>query len=426
MTALLPIFYTLLCAFCIVRLPFFRSMGFSKWTLLLIFALKITAALALHAIYTYYYPVRANADVFKYFDDARALFATLPEKPSYFLQILFGINPEQLPHLQPYFENTCHWNRMSFPDDNQTIIRINMLMMLFSWGNIFVHHVLAAFISLVAFCLLYKVFIAHFPKQKIVVFLCIFLVPSSLFWASALLKECVVMVGLGLFLYGLHSFLPQAQRRRVLAFCCGLLVLFCIKVYILAALVPASAACVLCAKLPHIRAWKLYAGVFACAAGIVVVGQLLHTLPLFEALANKRALFITQSIEQQAGSAIAIENIDSTVWAFVKETPAALWRAFALPYVWNIRSVMDVLPAGESCAAIVLIVLACVFPRKTTATQRNVLLFSFAFSVVLLWITGITSATVGSIVRYRMPMLPFLITSIALCVDWGEIFRHTK
>lgn len=424
MNLFLPVFYTLLCVFCIVRLPFFRSMELSNRMLLGVFALKIMAALALHAIYTYYYPVRANADVFKYFDDAQALFATLPENPSCFFQILFGSNPENIPHLQAYFENTWHWDRpteLNLPNDNQTIIRINMLIMLLSWGNIFVHHVIAAFISLVAFCLLYKVFVSHFPRQKTVLILGIFLVPSSLFWASAMLKECVVMIGLGLFVYGLHRFLQRAHWRALLTLFSGFFILLCIKVYILAALVPASAAFVLCAKFLHIRVWKIYGAVFVGIAGIIILNQLVHGFPLLEALANKRALFIAQAVEQQAGSYIAIGNIDNTLWAFVKETPAALWRAFALPYMWNIRSIMDVLPAFESLVTIVLIVLACIFPKKNTPEQRNLLLFSIVFSLVLLWFTGITTPTIGGIVRYRMPMLPFLITAIALCVDWERM-----
>ncbi|MCL2326878.1 MAG: hypothetical protein FWC39_00035 [Bacteroidetes bacterium] len=421
MNALLPILYTLLCAFCIVRLPFFRSMQLSKWTLLGVFALKITAALALHAIYTYYYPVRADADVFKYFDDAQALFASLLENPLHFLQILFDNNAGNLPHLQPYFENTWHWSRpveMGLFNDNQTIIRINMLMMLFSWGNIFVHHVLAAFISLVAFCLLYKVFISYFPQQKIIIVLGIFLVPSSLFWASAMLKECIVMLGLGLFLYGLHLFSQRQHWRSALLFLCGFLILLNIKVYILAALLPASIAFAFASKFPRkIKIWEMYAAIFGGAIVFVAVSG----IPVLEALVNKRTLFIAQAIEQQAGSYIAIGNIDNNVWAFIKETPAALWRAFALPYIWNIRSVMDVLPAGESFLTIVLIVLACIFPQKITAAQRNLLFFSITFSLALLWFTGITSPTVGGIVRYRMPMLPFLITGIALCVDWKRV-----
>jgi hypothetical protein len=401
-------------------------MGLSQWTLLGIFALKITAALALHAIYTYYYPERANADVFKYFDDAQALCATLPENPSYFFHILFGANPENAVHLQPYFEHTWHWNRpteLNLPNDNQTIIRINMLLMILSWGNIFVHHVIAAFISLVAFCLLYKVFIAYFPQQKTILILGIFLVPSSLFWASAMLKECIVMIGLGLFVYGLHLFTQRANWRALLTLIFGFAILLCIKVYILAALIPASAAFVLSAQFPHIRTWKLYGGVFIGIVAIIILNQLLHVVPLLEALSNKRALFIAQAVEQQAGSYIAIGNIDTTLWAFVKETPATLWRAFALPYIWNIRSVMDVLPAFESFATIILIILACIFPKKNTQEQRNVLLFSFTFGIVLLWFIGITTPTIGGIVRYRMPMLPFVITAIALCVDWGRMKR---
>jgi hypothetical protein len=404
-------------------------MGLSKWMLLGVFALKIIAALALHAIYTYYYPVRTDADVFKYFDDAQALFAVVPENPSHFFQIFFGSNPENLPHLQPYFENTWHWIRpmeMDLPNDNQTIIRINMLMMFLSWGNIFVHHILSAFISLIAFCLLYKVFISYFPQQKIIVCIGIFLIPSSLFWASAMLKECVVMVGLGLFLYGLHRVLQRAHWRSLFTILCGLFILLCIKVYILAALVPASIAFVCCTRFPHIRVWKIYTSTLIVSIILLVANQLLHGLPLFEALANKRAAFITQAIDVKAQSYIAIGNLDNSLRAFLIDTPVALWRAYILPYVWNIRSIMDILPALESCALTVMIVLACVFPSKTSNTQKNLIAFSFTFSFVLLWFVGITTPTIGGIVRYRMPLLPFLATSLALCIDYSKIVQRFK
>lgn len=386
-----------------------------------IFALKIVAALALHVIYTYYYTDRSTADVFKYFDDAQQLFASLHENPMHFFQILFSKSPENAAHLQSYFEYTFHWDRpteLGLPNDNQTLIRINMLLMLFSWGNVFVHHIVAAFASFVAFCLIYKVFITHFPQQKTVLILGIFLVPSSLFWASAMLKECVVMIGLGLFVYGFHLFLQKNRWRWLIPFMLGLFTLLCIKIYILAALIPASIALLLSVKFPRIRPWKIYGMVFAAVAIIVSLNELLHGIPLLDALANKRALFIAQAVEQQAGSYIAIGNIDSSLWTFIKETPFALWRAFALPYAWNIRSVMDVLPAFESFTCIVLIILACIFPKRHSESQRSILLFAFTFSLVLLWITGITTPTIGGIVRYRMPMLPFAITAIALCVDW--------
>ncbi len=423
MVIILPIFYTFLCVFLIVRLPFFRSMELPGWSLLGVFALKICAALALHAIYTYYYPVRADADVFKYFDDAQFLFASLFENPSHFFQIFFGNNHENIVHLQVYFDPTGHWFRpteLGLPNDCRTIIRINMVMMFFSWGNIFVHHVLAAFISLVAFCLLYKVFVAYFPQQKFIIFLGIFLVPSSLFWASAMLKECIVMIGLGLFLYGLHKLLQYWQWRSILMFVCGIVVLLSIKVYILVALVPASIAFAFAAKFPH-KIWKIYVGIFTGTIICIAINQLLQGIPLLEAFVNKRTTFIADALESQAGSYIAIGTVDTNLWAFAKETPAALWRAFAQPYLWNIRSIMDVLPAGESFATAILLLLACICPQKITPTQRNLLFFSFAFSLVLLWIVGITTPTIGGIVRYRMPVLPFVITSIALCVDWKRL-----
>ncbi|MDR2962276.1 MAG: hypothetical protein LBU90_01325 [Bacteroidales bacterium] len=429
MNALLPLLYVALCIVLIIRLPFFRSLNVPQWSLVSVFALKVAAALALHTIYTYYYTDRTTADVFKYFDDAQVLFATLYENPSHFFQILFLPNPENLPHLQAYFSDTWHWIRpteMGLFNDNQTIIRINMILMLFSWGNIFVHHILAAFISLVAFCLLYNVFIAYFPQQKLIVFLGIFCVPSSLFWASAMLKECVVMLGLGLFLYGLHSLLQQFRRRALILFVCGIFVLLHIKIYILAALIPASAAFFVCAQFPNLRAWKVYGGMYALCILFLLVNYVLHGIPLFDSLAHKREISIMQTIEVQAGSALSLSYINGSIWDFAKETPAALWRAVALPYLWNIHSIMDVLPAMESFIIFVLILLVCLFPRKTNAAQQNLLLFSFVFSIALLWFTGITSATVGSIVRYRMPMLPFVFTALALCVEWRKLFTKYR
>jgi hypothetical protein len=175
MSVILPVLWTICFLFLIWKLPFFEVKGFPRWSLMLVFGVKLLSSCVLHYMYTRYYPDRATADIFKYFDDAVGLFAVTDQSWSDFFRILFGINCD-IPEFQPYFDNTNHWTRMyEYAPflDNRFIIRTNMIILFVSAGNIAVHYVFANFISLVGFLLIYKTFEMFYGKNT-VVFILIF------------------------------------------------------------------------------------------------------------------------------------------------------------------------------------------------------------------------------------------------------------
>lgn len=55
--------------FLIKRFNFFQLEGVKPIVLQLAFLVKVIAGTGLWALYTYYYTDRANADIYKYFDD---------------------------------------------------------------------------------------------------------------------------------------------------------------------------------------------------------------------------------------------------------------------------------------------------------------------------------------------------------------------
>ena len=67
---------------------FFYAEGLSRTAISLFFILKIFAGLALWTLYTYYYPDRATADIFKYFDDSKIMYDALFEKPDDFQKFI--------------------------------------------------------------------------------------------------------------------------------------------------------------------------------------------------------------------------------------------------------------------------------------------------------------------------------------------------
>ena len=66
------------------------------------------AGIGLTLVYTYYYPDRSTADIYKYFDDAQIIASTLPEHPKLYAELITGINDND-PQLESYVKQMKNW-----------------------------------------------------------------------------------------------------------------------------------------------------------------------------------------------------------------------------------------------------------------------------------------------------------------------------
>ncbi|MBP5582515.1 MAG: hypothetical protein J6X43_00980, partial [Bacteroidales bacterium] len=288
MDIVLLIFWSVIFLFLIWKLPFFKIKGIPQWTIIAFFICKILASCLLHYIYTEYYHCRS--DVFKYYNDALALFDSIHYSFTDFLKILFGIDMDS-PSIQQYILNTDDWTRQytyGYITDNQTIIRFNMLLMLISGCSMETQYLFANFISLISYFLIFKTF-SLFYKNTYILLIFIFLMPSSILWNAAMLKEVLVMLGLGMTTYGMVQIFRSFSWKYLLVFLFGLMILVGIKIYVLVALCPAIVA-YFCNEQFHIkRKWILY--VSFCVLGVLALGIgdfALHKIPFFESFAGKR------------------------------------------------------------------------------------------------------------------------------------------
>lgn len=424
MNVILPLCFTAIFIVVMYKHRFFNNSGLSFRILLALFSVKIVSAIALHLIYSYYYTVRIEADIFKYFDDALVLFQSFKDSPPLFFKLFFAVDFNNAA-LTPYYDAMNFWERKidyGIFNDNRTIIRLNTIILFVSWGNILVHHVIASFLSLVAFVCIYKVFAFYFTKQTIILVLGIFLIPSALFWTSALLKEHVVMLGLGFTLYGIHAHFQKTHKKSILIACIGLIILSTVKLYVVAAFIPACISFIISHKTEHISSWKIYVSVYIVSIIAIVTNHILGIVPFLETLASKRNDFIMDAAYYaHAQSYVEIGMLKKNLVAFMYETPIAIFRALQLPFIWLVKKPLEIIPALENLTFIVLLVCMIVWFKKPDKKQTNIIWFSVFFSIGLLWFVGISTPVIGAIVRYKMPMLPFLYTSMALCVNWRKI-----
>src|SRR5688572_1753849 len=96
----LTLAYIVLFTWLITRMKHFGSATPGKKVLVLFFFYKLVLGFALTLVYTWYYPDRHTADIYKYFDDSYHMTRALWEHPADFFKMLFGIGNDS-----PYFHD---------------------------------------------------------------------------------------------------------------------------------------------------------------------------------------------------------------------------------------------------------------------------------------------------------------------------------
>ena len=205
---ILAIIYFLAFVFVISKISFFRDNFLSFKFILGILFIKCIGCLAYYWVYFCYYPAGFNGDSVSTLHDAKIMYDALPNHPTDFIKMVLGLHSDldTDPLYKPYFHQIEKWGRADvssnfFLNDNRTPIRINAIIMLFSFGNYAVHAFVMLVLSFIGQFAIYKVFKKYFPKKEMLLAIIIFLTPSFLFWTSGVLKEPIAIFLLGLFVY---------------------------------------------------------------------------------------------------------------------------------------------------------------------------------------------------------------------------------
>jgi hypothetical protein len=198
----LAIVYILLCG------NFFKWINQRKGTpvkplwLIAAFIIKVVAGLAYGYIYQHYYPA---SDSWAYFKESLIDYHDLLHNPSAYFATNGKFN-----HLTDFFStaDNAFWNNAG----ENTLIKLLGILNIFSAGNYYVDSILYNCFSFAGLYLVYITAIYYLHKNKLLLFLIIFLLPSSLFWNSGIDKE-----GLIVFFFG-HTYIrctqmPYAQSR---------------------------------------------------------------------------------------------------------------------------------------------------------------------------------------------------------------------
>ena len=269
---LLAIIYTLLFVFLIWRHPFFQIDGISRNAVSLGFIIKIISGTILWAVYSLNTHYQGRADIFFYFDDGKAIYSALFEKPIDYIKIIFGSDDPSF----KYLSQTGNWSKtynQGIYNESRTIIRFNAIVDIFSFANYHVHTVFICFLSTIGLTGILKTFLPYFEDKKTELFAIIFFIPSVLFWGSGVLKEGLILFAMGMMLYYWHKLVSERVTISKLFFFFLFIALLSItKAYILIILFPILIA----------HSWILKTGKRKPALKYLVVFSIFLSILLFQ------------------------------------------------------------------------------------------------------------------------------------------------
>jgi hypothetical protein len=317
MHILLFVFYSLLCGYCLVKIPIVRKSGIRPVLLLGLFALHVLTGCLHNVIAWRYYP--EHGDIWR-------LFA-------------FSLSDRQLLATHQFSQllaDNSGWTYFS----HNGVTFVLMVLNLFSFDNLYIDTLLFSFPVFLGNIALYRMFRRRFPADPLTA-VTVFLLPSTLFWTSCIHRDGVLYMSLGFLFYLLDRIFTPAEptpgpaapplrrrspRRRYLYACCCFLLIIYFRTVVAALLVPAILAWSLTERpLPRRRA-LLLAG--ACV-GILAI--LLSVPPLSAWPVNMLSHFQSEFRDLEGHSRLYLPALDGSWNSVWRVFPSALLNGLLEP-----------------------------------------------------------------------------------------------
>lgn len=316
---------------------------------------------------------------------------------------------------------------------NAVVVKIGYWLS-FLCGNSYI--TLCLFFSVFAFAgcrLLYILFTSYYPHLSKEFSIATLYLPTLCFWSSGLLKDSLTLGAVGILIYYAHKLFVSHKFRisYVLWAFISIMLLITIKAYILLALLPGLVIWLfrkntVKIKNPQMRRnMSVVMVIVGLGVSFLLISYLgstqfasdLATEKLDEEIIKNQEMYVTA---EKGGSYFDI-GTKNIFLAFPLGIVATLFR----PFIWEVRSAVMMVSSLESLFFILMTGLIFFrvgffgFFRRIFSNPDT--LFFFIFTILFAGGVGASTANFGSLVRYKIPCLPFYLMLLFILIAEAKI-----
>jgi hypothetical protein len=383
---------------------------------------KICGAIAVCLIYQFYY---TGGDTSNYYETTKAIVSLLYKDSNVFWKVfLFGETTRE--HYN-YFEASTglpvYWrdgaslfvSRLTTPLYFLSFQSFMVMSMLLSW---------ACYSGIWRLFILFSSQFGALEKQFAIAFL---FIPSVVFWGSGLLKDSITLAAVGWYTYHFYYFFIKRnyELKSALFIFISSFLLISIKPYIFFALLPGSVIWLSNDRLSKVRSkmLKALAAPFFISIGVIIsflllsqMGDVLGLYSIDKILDRAVVVNLDQQQEYYGGNSFNIGRFEADPLSMLGKSHLAIAATLFRPYLWDVRNSVMLMSALENTYILLLTVFLVIrlkfFGFFAHIGKNPLLLFSMLFSLFFAFSVGIATSNFGSLVRLKIPCIPFFVASL--------------
>jgi hypothetical protein len=393
---------------------------------------KFIGAIALGFIYQFYY---GSGDTFNFHTNgSRVIWEAFMDDPLKGWSLMTHNDSQQVGAYQ-------YVSRIIFFHDPQSfaVIRLSAFFDLFTFSSYVGTALLFCMVSFIGVWLLFKCFYDVAPHLHRQMAIAVLFIPSVVFWGSGILKDTITLGCLGIATYCVYTIFVKHKFSvvRVILLVVSLYIIYAIKIYILLVFLPAAIVWVLMFHYRLLNSIWVKIVMFPIAAttcgflgyfAVLKAGEdnSKYSLDNIAVTAYATAYDIRYWSGRDAGSGYTLGELDGSWSSMIKLAPAAVNVSLFRPYVWESKNILMLISALESLALLCLTLYTIFVARMKfiRAFSEPVVMACIIFSLTFAFSVGVSTFNFGTLMRYKIPLLPFYAVTLILILDYAKRQRN--
>jgi hypothetical protein len=384
---------------------------------------KLIGAISLGVIYQFYYH---GGDTLNYFDQSKVIHQAFLENPMNGLRLLMANGTYQPSTFE--YATRIYWYRSP---SEYFIIKLAAIFGLLSGHSYSSIAVCFAAFGFSGIWAMYQTFVKIAPPKHFALALGILFVPSVFFWGSGLMKDTITLGALGWLFYGFHHLVIEKRFSisTIFIITIAFYIVYQVKLYILLSFLPPAIFWFFLEYGARIRQKVLRVALkplvlavglaFAYLAAVnVTEGDNKYDINKIGERTKINAEYLYRISISQKGSAYHLGSLDGTIESMLRMAPQAVNVTLFRPYLWEIENPLMFISALESLIFSLFFLSLFFKPGLLQSIhiliRKPVVIFCFIFTLILAFAVGLNSYNFGTLVRYKIQLLPFFLSGIVL------------
>jgi hypothetical protein len=322
-------------------------------------------------------------------------------------------------------------------ESNFMVTKITAVLCFITFGKFMAINLIFSMLSFTGVWKLYLFFYEQYPQLRKQFAIAVLYLPTFIFWSSGILKDPLCTGALGWLTYSLYHCIYSRKGliKNIIIVIVSAYLLSVLKVYILVSYLPAFGLFLALKNVTFIRNKAVKATLVLSFVLISIFVFLEVAIPMQQALGGFATQGLTKSItsyqinyarqEATSGSNFSLGvEFDGSLSSLGRIAPAAIVATLFRPFIWESKKISTLLSSLESLALMLftLFVFWKVGIKKffLTILQEPIVLYCFLFSLVFALFVGATTLNFGTLVRYKIPAMPFYVASLFLILYFNN------